>query len=186
MTTNTVPEPLPQLPFKLADLKEHVTIDLDSEDKRLAKLAWAAVEYVEKETNRSLAVRTYQKILHCFPSIIILDKPPTITVESISYFDEDNVQKTITSPNYYLMKSTERKSTIHPVDTWPTTYDRPDAVTITYTAGYQVFPFDLEAAIAAIVGTMNENRETVVTGTIVAVIPTWDNIINKYRVRGYA
>jgi hypothetical protein len=45
-----------------------------------------------------------------------------------------------------------------------------------------VFPASVQAAVLLIVGDLYENREAVVTGTIVARNPTVDRLLHMYRV----
>jgi hypothetical protein len=45
-----------------------------------------------------------------------------------------------------------------------------------------VFPASVRAAILLIVGDLHENREGVVTGTIVSVNPTAERLLHFYRV----
>lgn len=47
--------------------------------------------------------------------------------------------------------------------------------------GEEVFPASVRAAILLIVGDLHENREGVVTGTIVARNPTVDRLLHFYR-----
>lgn len=48
--------------------------------------------------------------------------------------------------------------------------------------GELVFPDSVRAAVLLIVGDLHENREGVVTGTIVARNPTVDRLLHFYRV----
>lgn len=48
--------------------------------------------------------------------------------------------------------------------------------------GEEVFPSSVRAAVLLIVGDLHENREGIITGTIVARNPTVDRLLHFYRI----
>jgi hypothetical protein len=74
--------------------------------------------------------------------------------------------------------------------TWPSTYVRPDAVTVTYVAGWTAaasVPACLRAWCLQAVATLYENREQTITGTIAAELPRefCAGLLDPERMTGY-
>lgn len=70
--------------------------------------------------------------------VILLPRPPTVSVESIKYFDEDNVEATVDPSTYFVdVDSTPARIVLNSGESWPSVTLRPiKAVIISYTAGY--------------------------------------------------
>jgi uncharacterized phiE125 gp8 family phage protein len=113
------------------------------EDEHITRLIEAATDAAEDATQRALLPQTHELILSGFPcSEILIPRPPLDEIASIYYYDSDNVRQQwgATSPTPYVVipSGTIQKARIvlDEDETWPTTATRPDAVTITFTAGY--------------------------------------------------
>jgi len=146
-------------PVGLSELKAHLAIDVSSEDDRLNALIAAATELCEVETGRAFVSQSWKLTKKTFPSgKLYFPKPPLVSVTSVKYYDGDNVQQTFNSGNYYVCKSTRSQGWIEPVSSWPTTYDRPDAVEITFVCG-GFAAAQVVQAIKIICGSWNEHRE---------------------------
>ena len=173
------------LPFDFKDLKSHLRIDHDLDDVYINGLAWAAIEHVEEATGRTFAPETYTLVLSAFPcDVIRLPYAPVTSVEDIQYFDANNEAATLS--DFYMNLGTQ-KSTLMPIDTWPSTYERPDAVTVTYHAGGARLPHPVRQAVFFLVGAWNENREGEITGTISSELALGVNrILSHWRKRPYA
>lgn len=155
----TLVTPAASYPVTLSDLKEHLAIDVASEDDRLTAMLAAATALCETETQRAYVSQTWKQTQRAFPcGKLYLPKPPLSSVTSVKYYDADNVQQTWDSSNYYVCKGTKAQGWIEPVDNWPATYDRPDAVEIIFVAG-GFAPAQVAHAIKVICGQWNEGRE---------------------------
>lgn len=187
------------LPVPLADLKAHLPVFGSNDDTRLTALEWAAVDWIERQTNRYLVTTTVTEVFERFPTVwerqaggnmmtpwnpypftnsaigmpynwgrwqrVELSRSPVQSITSLTYFDSNNVQQTLLpTTDYWSVLPTDRPAFIQPVKVWPLAYYRPDAVSLTYTAGYSVLPGALNAAIKLLVGAFNENREDYVIG----------------------
>jgi hypothetical protein len=131
------------------------TGDLDDE---IASLVRAARDYCERYTQRTLR-KTVTRTLtlrywwsqrdydNCtFPPSTAyysstyqkLPWPPLITVSGITYFDTDNASQTLGTSNYTVETGADGAARIiwTSTATIPAVYDRPDAITITFTTGY--------------------------------------------------
>lgn len=113
-------------------------------DLAIASARWMA----ENITGRQLITATWKLSLDKFPpyhrtrferhkDTIELPRPPCQSVTSVTYYDADDVQQTLSTSLYEVDYGTE-PARLRPVDgeTWPDTYPRLNAVEITYVAGY--------------------------------------------------
>ncbi|WP_254513850.1 head-tail connector protein [Anatilimnocola floriformis] len=179
-------ETIAALPLDFNCLKEHLNIEHDFDDRRIAATAWAAIGHIEDETNRTFAPATYTETLAGFPCKITLDYPPVTTLESITYYDSDNELVTIDTDDLYQVHGTQKSDVYHKT-AWPATFNRPDAVTITWNAGETRLPAQIEQAVKLLVAAWNENREAEITGTIATQMGLGlDRVLLKWRVRPYA
>lgn len=114
-----------------------------AEDAWIEQAIRAASDVYRDDTQRALMRETRELVLSGFPGHeILLPFPPLIAVVSLTYYDSDDVAQTLSaSPQAFetVRSGTYTKGAIRPLrDTaWPATSCRPDAVTITYQAGYE-------------------------------------------------
>ncbi|MCP4567635.1 MAG: hypothetical protein GY841_08655 [FCB group bacterium] len=150
------------LAVSLSDIKEHLRIDTTDEDDLITTYIQAATSYVEEQTRRRFLDTTETITLEEFTDKTRMRYSPVDSVTSIQYYDGDNSQQTYSSDNYGVI--TGDAGIIYRVDgaSWPTLYNRPDAITITYVAGYGTasdVPAWAVQAIKLMVGHWYENRE---------------------------
>lgn len=122
------------------EAKRHLRLLSNEWDDEIATLIAAARDDCERFTGRTFRTavsRTY-KTDQWWTDPFDMPWPPLIGVTSITYYDEDNVQQTYASSNYYVELSTNSKGRLvwQPDITLPNLYDRPDAITLTITTGY--------------------------------------------------
>jgi len=164
-------------PLSTADAKAHLRVDSSDENAYIDALVIAARNYVERATNRALITQTWKLTLDRFPCKhvpILLKRSPLQSVSSIVYIDGDGAEQTWSSGEYVV----DAASTPGRVGPGPD-YEGPDAqldrfaaCTITFIAGYGAssasIPAPLIHAIRMLVAHWFENREDVITGTIVS------------------
>lgn len=160
----------------LEELKLACKIDADTEDVLVQGWLAAAKEIVER-SGRRLLTQTWKVTLDRFPCsrTIVLPLFPVQSVSSITYYDASNTSQTLSSSNY-LVDITGSKARIEllSTSTWPATYDRMAAVTITFVVGATKapdVPAVIRAALMLLVGHFYANRETVRVGNIASEIP---------------
>lgn len=163
-------------PISSSEAKLHLRVDHSSDDTLIGVLIKAAREIVESHTNRSLITQTRVIKLDNFPCFdtIRLTHGPVQSVTSIAYSDEDDASQTLSSSLYW----TDLDSNIPRIvvkNSWPGTYDKPNAVTITYVSGYgddsTDVPAPLRQAMLLILSHLYENRSNViVSGTAIGAI----------------
>lgn len=125
-------------PVSLDEVKRALDLGDDTgSDEELSQLIPAAVEMVERDSHRSICTQTWKLYLDEFPEEIELRVPPVTAVSSVKYTDTAGVEQTVSSSDYYT-DITSAPARVWPVTVWPSGVDcdRPNAVNVTFTAGY--------------------------------------------------
>lgn len=181
-------------PVLVQELLEHLRITSNDEHEVIRQLLKAATSDAENYLQRALITQTWKHTAHRFPveDFIKLPWPPLQAITHVKYYDEDNQLQTFDSAKYELQTSTS-PGLIRLVDgeSWPSTYNRAEAVEITYVAGYGDAPDDVPAGIKLgikmQVAHYFVNRQPVVVGVgsfpaAVQVPETTQALYNQYRV----
>lgn len=156
----------------LAEAKLHLRVDHDVEDSLIERIIRAATERAEEIQGRAFVTQTFRLGLPRFPRgrVIYLPRPPLQSVEQITYLDPAGEEQTL-SPDTYRADpdAVPGRVILRRGAAWPETADEPDAVRITYVAGYgdtgAAVPEETRAAILLFVGHLYESREAITIGT---------------------
>ena len=172
-------------PVSLATAQLHLKLDLvgsppsHPDDALVLSMITAARQDAEKYTGLAVAYQTYQLALDAFPRHAIdLGIWPVSQVVSITYVDRAGVTQTLSAANYTL-DTFARPSVIHPTVIWPDTKEMPNAVVVTFRAGFTdgqspnsyPVPKAITQAMLLMIGHLYENREAVNVGSIVTTYP---------------
>lgn len=134
-------------PLTLAEAKAFARIDDAIEDELVTELIRWARETVENFTGRQLLTARWQLKADRFPfpdAIIELPKPPLISAGELSsyvaivqYIDTNGTSQTF-ADTLYAADIAAEPGRLYPSygQSWPATRTQPEAVTITYHAGY--------------------------------------------------
>lgn len=155
-------------PLSLEETRRHLELheSQTSDDTLIQGLIQAAREHVEQETHRALISQTCRLTLPGFPcgrEPLWIPRPPFASLTSITYYDTDNAQQTLTTTGYGVSTDHEPGFVQPPYDAWwPSTICREDAVKVTFVAGYGAsgssVPRALRQAMLLIVGRWYETR----------------------------
>lgn len=151
-------------PVTDAEALAHCRIDHHDDDLLVRRLITAARRRVETTLRRSLLATTWRLSLGEFPcDAIVLPRPPAQSVSSIAYIDSAGASQTLAS---YQLDSDSEPAGIHPAygEVWPSTRCQPNAVQVTFVAGYAsaaAVPQTIKLAILMLVGHWYEHRESV-------------------------
>lgn len=177
MALNQTVAPLVE-PIGLEEIKGHLRIDIADDDIRLEDYISAARNWCEDFQARQLLTATWQLKLDAFPDEpwILVPLPPLQSVTSIQYLDQDNVLQTLPTSDYLVDAASEPGRICPAPDvTWPVTYEVPNAITITFKAGYgddpSKVPHVTRHGLRLLIGHWHEHRESVVLGTVATKIP---------------
>lgn len=171
-------------PITRVEAKAQLVVDHSDDDAYIDALIGAATTAVEQMTGRPLITQTWAMSFQNPPALVRLPKLPVQSVSSIAYFDRDNASQTATVSDFYLMKDDE-KAWLEPKSgsVWPQTYDRDDAITVTFVCGYggaSDVPSPLSHAIKMLVSHWYENREVI--GDRVLELPyAIESLVGLYR-----
>lgn len=173
-------EKLSELPVTIEQVKAHCRIDHDLDDSETALITVyirAAVRYAESYQNRTIAQATMGYDLTCFPDQIKLI-PNVQEIVSIEYIDINGVTQTLPEDQYVLDNRSTPCRIIPAFGTsFPAVKRQHNSVTVTYTGGYSEIPEETQLAILFLAAHWYENREPIVTGTIVQNIPMTVNAL---------
>ncbi len=176
-------------PVTLTEAKAHLYVDTSNDDTMITSLIVAARVYAENYTRRAFITQTIKARYDHFQSFFEMEKPPLISVSSITYIDTTGSTQTHSSSDYDVdIYSTPARITEGYGTTWPSTRSSvPNTVTIEYVAGYgdaSDVPNTIKQAMLMMIAHWFENRETTITGTTAAVVPFGvDSLLMPYVIR---
>ncbi len=121
----------------LALAKETLRITNTGLDATIGLWIDAITEEAEHAVGRSFINQQWRLTLDAFGEAIRLSSPPTVSVESISYYDTENVLRTLDPADYTVDTKSLPGYVVPAVDkAWPETFDKINAVAVVYTCGY--------------------------------------------------
>jgi hypothetical protein len=159
----TIVTPPPFEPVTLAEVYAHLRLEPEGspathdDDVMLQRQIATARTYVEQATRRALVLQTLRlsgsgfavpaneqpsrNYAWCAPPAagtvrIPLHRPPLVAVDTVQYYDADNVLQTIAAEHYYTTDDLVPDLRFVASFAVPTVYARPDALRVTYRAGY--------------------------------------------------
>lgn len=159
-------------PISLERAKQHLRVVVPDEDDYIASLITAARGMAEGRLNRALVQRQLVAAFPTWCSRMALPKPPLVSVDSVTYLDTDGAQQSFAGYDVY---ENETPAVLAPSygAALPALRWRPDAIRVTYTAGYAdgEVPAQIIAWMLLVIGTLYENRETMSAGVQIFSMP---------------
>jgi uncharacterized phiE125 gp8 family phage protein len=151
----------------LAEVKKHVhSEDFTDDDAYLEALVATATAHIDGASGwlgRAIGESEWQLLLNCFPcGGIRIPLPPLLSVDEIEYVDVEGETQTVADFRQFGIESANGQGYVLPAydGEWPDTRDdEPEAVRVTFTAGYSEVPKPIKHAILLLVGDWYENRE---------------------------
>jgi len=176
-------------PITIAEAKTHMRVEHSDDDVLIGELINVAVNYVDAtgSLGKAMITQTWCEYYGPHLSTIRLSLGPVQSVSSIQYYDANNNLQTDTLSNYYVI-GTKGYMTIYPKSgyTWPTVFNREDAIKITYVIGFgdtaASVPSTVKHALKMLVAHYYENRENELIGVNSKTIPYGiDALLNTER-----
>jgi uncharacterized phiE125 gp8 family phage protein len=165
------------LPVSLATAKLHCKVDHSADDALITSMIRAAARSAEQQLNRALMEQQWLCSLDEFPATgIVLGKPRVIAIASIIYTNPAGTDVTLPG-SAYTLDADALPGLVLPAlgTTWPATSAQPNAVRVTFTAGYgadaAAVPDDVAVWLLLQVATLYRNREAFTQGVSVAELP---------------
>lgn len=161
-------------PVSLETARLHLRLDTEGsppshpDDALVEALITVSREAVENFTELTLAINDFQMKMDVFPTAEInLGTWPVNSIASITYTDANGTTQTISSADYALDTfSKPAQITLAYGKTWPMVRNQPNAVTVTFEAGYtgdtspvsNELPKALKQAMLLTITDLYENR----------------------------
>lgn len=154
-------------PVTLTEVKAHCRVDGTASDTVLTIYLNAAIGHLDGLNGvlgRALVTQTWRQDFSEFDDPMRLPFGPLDSIDSITYYDADNAQQTLSSDVY--TSGTDEQGpfvTLASGEEWPATYERDDAVSVNFIVGTDAddVPAEIKLAILMMVSHWNEKREGV-------------------------
>ena len=181
------------LPISLAEAKSQLRVEHNDDDTIISRLISVAVSYVDAQgaLGACMMTQTWGQWLGQNPSTVTLLLGPVQTVSAIKYYDTNNALQTDTLSNYNVL-GTSGRTVVSPKTgfSWPTTFQRDDAIKIEYVIGYGAtradIPSSVRHALLMLVAHYYENREIELVGVNSKTLPFgFDDLIGTERASFY-
>lgn len=186
-------------PLQLDAAMDFCRVTDAEEIPELERTIHAARRHVENLTGRALTLQTWvltaedwHHIYDCRDARTIeLRRTPLVSVTSVKYYDAaTGVLTTWDSANYHVLTGFSPGRIVRDADSsWPNVDDRPDAVQITFVAGYAEVanvPGEHTRAVAYLTRHFYDNRHLASEQRMQALPHTFDALIDTLRVGGWA
>lgn len=159
-------------PVTIAEAKQHLRVDVDTDDAYIASLITAAREYCEDYLDRTLNHTQWQMKLDNFPAEIGMPRPPmasggTVANVTVTYIENSLGASVVLPSGQYRIDRDATPGALRPLygGSWPSHLSDENSLTVTWWAGYGSTPDDVPRvvrhAILMLVGTWYERRQAV-------------------------
>ncbi|MCO6358552.1 head-tail connector protein [Roseivirga pacifica] len=123
-------------PLTVEEAKRQLNYFHSEDDDQVADFIADATDEAQDYTGITMLYTTVEETLDRFPcSTFELGGIPFVKIESIKYYDTDDALQTLASSEYRV-DSHATYARLQPVNTWPSTKCKLNAVLITYVVGY--------------------------------------------------
>lgn len=154
----------------LAEAKQHLRIGHDEFDTEILAQIEAATELTEAYSFRTISHSQVSWVGPFWPARLLA--PPFDRLVSIEYWGGDGTRQVLQSSGAVAVANAEMPAEIYPAgDFWPDIADAPDAVKITWLAGYKQPKATYKQAIKLLVSQWYETREASLAGTTAGAVP---------------
>lgn len=156
-------------PLSIREAKTHLRVFDDQTDEEILSLIKAARQYIETYCSISLIEKTWELSFDVFSNCIEIPEPNLIEVVDIKYLDSGDNEQTLDESVYRLDKRSKPARIFEARgESWPDTLDFPNAVRVTFTAGFGAssddVPMPIKQAIKLLIGHWNENGGAMIIG----------------------
>ena len=150
------------LPYPLDKVKEFLRVTGTDQDGVISRMITAAADVIERETWFVFGSRSYVGYFDDFPPEAIFHKYPVSAVTSVTYYDSDNAQQTLSTSDYWTDLTSDHARIYF--ENAPNVYDdRYDSVQVNFTAGHANwydYPDDYVQLLMLMVHDLYDNRMT--------------------------
>ncbi len=165
-------------PVTLAEAKTHLRVLHDDDDTLITSELAAACDTIERATRLALQPQTLRCSLPAWPvqdRRLWLPRPPLVSVTHVKYIDTDNVERTVSDVNYFVLLPPGNVVFLAPF-AWPALAERPDAVRVTFVAGVATIAKSLKQAVLLQLQQLHDGQDEKRQNAI-------DSFIEQHKVR---
>ncbi|MDD2869738.1 head-tail connector protein [Neomegalonema sp.] len=185
------------LAVSLEQMKLHLRIDHDFEDALIVDCIWAATERLDGRDGAlggCLITQVWKLTLGHFQPEILIPLPPCQSVDEVVYLRPDGEPAALAPADYQVAGiGSLDGATLRPAPgkTWPIALAAPEAVAVTFTAGFgddaEALPEPIRASIRLRAAHLYEHRESVIMGSgfITEAPDGADDFARNYRQWGF-
>lgn len=172
-------------PVSLTEARAHLRVDATDEDILILSLMRSAAKAVESDTGKKLITQTWDYKIPEPSGCVRLPVSPVSSITSMTYFDSDDAEQTLTVSDFYLQSDQDRAWIEPKEDTeWPSMRERSDALTIRFVAGFggaSAVPDSFKRAMLLLIGHWYENR-VAVEKRMYSLPLAYDHLVSQERV----
>lgn len=167
-------------------IDSHLRLDTHDEDELIEEYVKAARSYMEEIHNLMLITQIWEMNLDRFPcGEIVIRKRPVQSVQSIKYYDRDDVLQTLAT-NEYRVDTNAFLARVQAINSWPSTRTRYGAVTVRFTGGYgsdgSAIKPCLIQALRLHIGHLYEHRENTIEKALEKIPMGYESLVGVERV----
>jgi len=179
-------------PISLSEAKDHCRVSHTDDDAYIDQLIDVAVASVDGKgkSGRALITQTWQQSVGQEPGAVRALMTPFQSLTAVHYYDDAGLLQEATLAEFEAIGLAD-ETYIRPKDgySWPSADDRPDAIRLTYTAGYgdsaSAVPASIRHALLMMVAHWYENRETVSADKMIETPYAADHLLSLERMGWY-
>lgn len=153
-------------PLTVDEAKARLRITSSDEDEVILRMIAGATQWCERILGWRLCEQTWKIELDDFPTKIRIPYPPLQSITHIKYYDENNIQQTLSSSEYYV-DSSSYPGRIEYVTSWPSYYDKPNTIEIQFVCGFENqedIPDDIIDALYLRLADLDQVRQNTLVG----------------------
>lgn len=163
-------------PITLQQAKDHLRVVIPDEDDYILSLITAARQMAEGRLNRTLMLRTRRQVFDRDSTSYVLRKPPVVSVDQVSVLDQAGVATPVDETMFRVRQyGDDAPLEIEALSgaAWPGLLRTDSLLAVDYLAGYPVgeVPSPIIAWMKLVIGALYEQRESMVVGVSVDMIP---------------
>jgi len=134
-------------PISLKEAKDHLRVNTNDDDLMIKNLITAATTQAENYTWRGLTTQTWD-IFHDTFSDYEIPFGQLQSVTTVKYYDSDDSLQTLASTVYDVDTNTDPgRITLAYGQSWPSVYNKPNAIEIRIICGYAAAPEAIKSAV---------------------------------------
>ena len=175
-------------PVTIAEARKQCELGASTaHDDHLELLIQSAREQWESDTDSCCLTQVWSVTVDCLSGVsFTLPKRPIQEIADIQYYDSGN-ELQVLSEDVFSFDSAGRTVHLNSQQSWPDTYERWDAATITYVCGYDNVadvPAIFKQAMRLLIGHYFENRDMLMGDAMQAVVG-YENLVRRFLRTSY-